>query len=636
MRSRPAVRRDERGLTVVIVGISIMMLMTLTALVIDHSFLRNDRRADQKIADAAATAGALKLGTEDGRAACEAALAHLVANTPGVDSFDGADCSTFPEFCNPATTAATTTGTAGPYRVQIVHPVPANHPVMARASALGAPAAASVPLDGSSCERLGVSIELTRGPSFGAVLGADQQTTRVHTVAKAGSVLDGERPINLLILERHACHAVVAEGQATLEVGAITGYNGELLPGILAVDSLGYNDDGSRGANCGTASSPGYGTLHVQGTNARMQADGPPLCPTEITAGTGDGCGYIELLADGVPGPAAPLFCADKLYWPACTSTGIVRPHPVRMPTRRTREPIDHHFNCQNGYGSKPWFGGHPIGACAEATADTDFVDELMAFANGNSVPAGFSTYTGPCSVDADLVIPEGNWVVPCSNFVVRRSLTFQGGNVIFNGTVDVTSGFGSLTVHACGKKGVDTCNPTYPLTWTGQRDDRGRWISADNYDEKQYSNDAAWVVFRNGGGIKKDAQAKVHFYDTSLFFQRNAALSSLPTHTMALSGGSGSLIWHAPREGPFDVLAMWSDSPLLHDMGGSAELEMEGVYFAPVARLTFRGNGGQQQVAAQLITERLTVTGSGTLIVVPQLDRSINHYRPPSSMIIR
>lgn len=624
----------ERGMVVALIGMVVMIMVTITALVIDHGFLRNDRRADQKVADAAAAAGALKLGTGTGQEACETALAHLVTNTPGVTAFAGVDCSAFPVFCTPATAAKTATGTAGRYRVQIVHPVPGNHALMSRASALGAPAAPTVAADGSQCERLAVSVELERAPSFGGALGAGAQSTKVHAVAKAGSVLDGERPINLLILERQACHAIVAEGQATLKVGAITGYHGELLPGILAVDSAGYKEDGTPGKNCGTTASPEYGTVHVQGTNARIQADGPPGCPAELTAGTGEGCGFIELLAPGIPGPASPLYCLDKAYWPACTSTGVLRPHPVRMSERRTREPIDHHFNCQNGYGNKPWYGGHPISACPGATEDTDYVDELLGFANGNSTPTGFTTYTGPCTVESDVVIPEGNIVVPCTTFTVKRSVTFTGGNVIFNGSVDVTSSSGSLTIHACGKAGVDTCNPTHPLTWAGERDGAGGWITVDGYDEKQYSSDAAWVVFRNGGGIKKDAQSKVHVYDTTLFFERNAAVSS--TQATALSGGSGALVWHAPREGPFDVLAMWSDSPLIHDMGGSATLEMEGVYFAPVARLVFRGGGAQQQVAAQLITERLTVTGSGTLTVVPQIDRSINHYRPPSSAIIR
>jgi len=647
-RARVA-RRDERGMTIVVVGIAAMMLMTLTALVIDHSFLRNDRRADQKVADAAATAGAYVLDREDGVSACEAALTYLVENTPGADAFDGADCEDdIPEYCDPSTPVGRTVGTAGDYRIEIVHPVPDTDPLMARASALGAPAAPVVYADGSTCQRIGVAIELIRGPSFGTVLGAGEQTTRVHAVAKAGTPTKGQTPINLLILERYDCHAVVAEGQARLKLGAITGRNGEKLPGMLAVDSSGYKDDdpATLGANCGTVSSPNVGTLHLQGTGSLVQADGPPGCPAELTPGTGDGCGIVELYANGVPGPASPLYCLNKAYWPACTSTGTARPHPVRMAERHTRAPFDHRFNCQSGYGAKPWYEKQKIPQCAEASTpgvDADFVDELTNFVGNNGAPSGFTTYTGPCDISAPLDIPEGNTYVPCDVFRVKSTVKFLGGNVVFNGTVDVTSGTGDLTIHACGKEGVNTCTPgTNALTWTGALDDKGRWTAAQNFVESQYSNDAAWVYFRNGG-IKKDAQAKVQIYDSTVLFRYGGGIpcsvmcdGTQPSHVMALSGGTGSLIWHAPRTGPFDVLAMWSASPLLHDMGGQANLDMEGVYFAPVARLTYRGNGAQQQVAAQLVTERLTVTGSGTLNVVPNIYRAVIDPEPYKSSIIR
>lgn len=631
-RSTPR-RRGDRGVTVVIVGISIMMLMTVTALVVDLSLLRNDRRADQKIADAAATAGALALATGNGKDACIQARAHLEANTPEVTSFSGLDCSGFVDFCDPSTAPVSTTGTAGPYRVQIVHPVPDAHPLMARASAIGAPAAPTLAVDGSNCERVGVSVEYTRPPAFAGVIDGEDDTTSVHAVAKTASVTGGYRPINLLILERYDCRAIAAEGQAQLKVGAITGHSGELLPGILAVDSSAVNPDGTYGADCGTASSPNVGTLHAQGSDALVQADGPPNCPAELVAGTGEGCGFIELLAEGVPGPASPLYCGNKDYWPACTSTAVIRPHPVRMAERRTREPVDHHFNCQSGYGSKPWFGDHPIGACPGATGDTDYVDELYSFTNGSSTPTGFQVYgdeaSEPCTVDGgDIVIPEGNTVVACSPFVVKRSVTFTGGNVIFNGDVDITSSNGSLVINACAQEGVNSCVPgTDALSWS----------AGENYTESQYSSDAAWVAFRSGAGIKKDARAHLYVYDAAVFLDRDAAVTtSSGDRAIALSGGSGSLIWHAPRTGPFDVLAMWSNAAVKHDMGGQAALEMEGVYFAPVAQLEYRGSGLQDQVAAQLITEKLLVTGSGTLIVVPDINRSLTWFAPPESMLLR
>ena len=620
MIGRRCRHRDERGMVIVLIGVSLMMIMAISAIIIDVSFLRNDRRADQKIADAAATAAAVTLSLTDGEGACDAAFDYLAANTPDVEEFSGANCDNFVNFCDPSTTVKSTSSIVGPYRVEVVHPVPDWHPFMAQASAIGAPAAPVSAADGSRCDRVGVSIEYARAPSFGQVLGGSGQTTKVHAVAIADSMAGGHRPINLLILERTECNAVTIEGQPLLLVGAITGLYGELMPGILAVDS-----DGSDPGCTATSN----GTLHAQGTTATLRADGPLGCPAELVAGTGRGCGIIELFAPGVPGPASPLYCEGGLYRPACTSTAVVRPHPVRMANRRTRQPVDHHFNCNSSYGQKPWYGDHPIGSCDEATGNNDYVDELFAYTAGNSTPTGFSVYgdeaSEPCSIDGQtsLVIPEGNVRVICPTFAVKRPVTFTGGNVIFDGDVVISAG-GDLRINACGQEGVNNCNPAVPLSWT----------DGANFDERQYSSDAAWVMMRGGAGITKDARGSLRLYDAALFINRTADTGT--GRAIALSGGDGALQWYAPRSGPFDVLAMWSDSPLLHDMGGSAELAMEGVYFAPVARLTFRGNGGQYQVAAQLITEKLSVTGGGTLQVVPNIHRSLTWFQPPESILIR
>ena len=619
-------RRDERGMIVVLIGVSMMMIMAIAAIVIDVSFLRNDRRADQKIADAAAAAGAVALSQTNGEGGCAATVDYLDAHIDGVADLSSLNCETFVEFCDPSTSSKAIAGIMGDYRVEIVHPVPDTHPFMHRQSAIGAPAAPVVAADGSRCSRIGVSIQLARAPSFGAALGDSGRTTQVHAVVKADNPVCCDLPINLLILERTECNAIVIDGQPHLLVGAITAPNGQLLPGILAVDS-----DGS-GSNCGPTSN---GTLHAQGTTALAQADGPPNCPAELVAGTGQGCGFIELFAPGVPGVAAPLYCEGGVYRPACTSTATVRPHPVRMPERRTRQPVDHRFNCNSGYGQKPWYGDHPIASCDGATASTDYVDELLSFAGGNNTPSGWNVYGDeahePCTVDGQTTIevPEGNTRVICAPFSVKRTVTFRGGNVIFDGDVIVSSG-GDLRIHACGQEGVDNCSPTLtdalPETW----------LRGDDFVESHYSSEAAWVAFRSGGGIQKDARGSLRIYDASVFLPRNADIGTSPAKAMALSGGEGALQWYAPRKGPFDVLAMWSESTNQHDLGGSAELAMEGVYFAPVARMAFRGNGGQNQVAAQLITETLTVSGGGTLKVVPDFFRSLRFPNDPRTTIIR
>ena len=68
----------------------------------------------------------------------------------------------------------------------------------------------------------------------------------------------------------------------------------------------------------------------------------------------------------------------------------------------------------------------------------------------------------------------------------------------------------------------------------------------------------------------------------------------------------------------------MWSESGTSHGFAGQASLTLDGVFFAPVAEMRYSGNGIQQQVAAQFISETLAVSGRGQLIISPVFDRSI------------
>lgn len=618
---RRRARRTEAGYALVFLSITLVVLLIVAAIVVDLSFLRNDRRADQKVTDAAASAGAVALASGSGVEACQTALDFVVANLPSVSSLSGADCSGFPASCAAATTpTASTTGTSGPYTVTVVYPVDDGHPFMTTASAIGAPPRTVSPADGSRCDRIGVALSLERGPSFASIIDDSPKTTSVHTVALAGGA-GTRRPINLLILERTECQAAQVDGSsAELTVGAIVDGT-ETFPGVLAIDS-----DGSA-PNC----SSGRGTLNVE--SATVRADGPPGCATELTPGSGEGCGEIALFASGVPGPASPGGCLG-LYWPACTSNaaGTVLPDPVRMGTRFTRAPIDHRFNCKASYSSESWFSEQPIDGCSDASnPDLDYVDELSTYARGSVTPAGFQVYGDgpgePCTVEGDqsVVVPEGNTHVICDPFTIKGPVTFTGGNVIFNGDVVVEGGSGALTVHACGAPGVDNCAPSSPLSWNPE-------LGSD-YDESEYSSDAAWVIFRSGGTIRKAGGATLRIHDTAVFLPEDADYSG---RNLSLEGGRGALAWSAAREGPFENLALWSDGSLDHDFAGQANLDLEGVFYVPSGRVVYQGTGSQEQVAAQFISERLRVTGNGSLVVTPVPDRAIPLVAAARSTLIR
>ena len=102
------------------------------------------------------------------------------------------------------------------------------------------------------------------------------------------------------------------------------------------------------------------------------------------------------------------------------------------------------------------------------------------------------------------------------------------------------------------------------------------------------------------------------------------------------MQGGTGTVAWTAPVGGPFDDLAMWSESAASHGFAGQASLELGGVFFAPWARIAYSGNGVQQQVEAQFISRTLSSSGQGLLVVRPAFNRSVLFPDVPRSRLIR
>ena len=62
----------------------------------------------------------------------------------------------------------------------------------------------------------------------------------------------------------------------------------------------------------------------------------------------------------------------------------------------------------------------------------------------------------------------------------------------------------------------------------------------------------------------------------------------------------------------------------------------MGGVFFAPKATVTYAGNGFQQQAAAQFISDKLAVSGSGLLVIKPDTSRAVLFPAPNASTLIR
>lgn len=585
---------NEDGAVLLVGATVIVLLLVLAALVIDLGALRHDRRADRLVTDAASTAAVLELENSGGNVACATAFDYVIANTPEISSLSGQDCSTIPAVCDSGTAASSTTGTSGDYTVIVTFPVPDDHPLMTPSAIGGATQALSAD-DGARCERLGVEIKLARDAFFTA----GTRTTKVHSVAKLDENPGTETAINVLLLERTDCGVGTANGQGQIIVDKVIDPAGVDLPGILAADSD------------ATGCTPGGKLLATSGANSIMRADGPPGCDVELAGGPGWGCGKIQLLA-------------PTRY----TSGGTIAPIPEQLPERLTRFPVDERFNCLASYASEPWFSEQPISGC-EKTRPA-YIDGLTTFV-GNKAPAalGFNDYETagfPCSLGGStppVIVPPGNWFVGCNISMSGSSITFTGGNVVFADDVSVT-GSGSLTVNACAAPAAYV--PPAPIDCTTVPTALS-WTTDTTFTYTDYSNKAAWAYFRDGD-ISKAGTAAVRFFDTMVYMTDGTEVS--------MSGGSGVLAWIAPREGPFDDLALWSEEDTkTQALSGQAALTLEGTFFAPLTQVTYTGNGAQKQVAAQFISETLKVSGNGALQVTPRFDRIVK-FPSFSSVLIR
>ncbi len=580
-------RNSERGAVLIIAAAAMVALLAIAALVLDLAALRADRARSRTVSDQAAAAGSLELWAGDGQAACEAALSYINLNMHG-GPFTGADCTSLPSSCGPATAPLSTQATSGQWTATITYPVPNGHPLLDPA-AIGATTQAIHSEDGERCERLGVQIDGTRQFFFANVLGAVSGDTEVHAVARAKPSDDASLVLNLLILERYDCDAISASGGGSGVGGIITaainnpGEPGppfippHLDPGWIAVDS-----DASSGVGCSSK-----GVLALSGSNARIRADGPPGCPGEINPPSGEGCGEIRVLADFPPYPGCNM---DACSNPA---GGELAPLPEKLPRRVTRAPVDHRYNCKPGGYSwpAPFDVGWDISACNNDPLTPPHIDHLVfggggypGYAGGaGSVPGSFQTWSNfhPCTVPpATTITVSGDWYIDCHpRLGINGAVEFTDGDVIVQNNISIQSG-ATLTFN------TPAGSPR--------------------------------IFYMRDGELNKAGSANLYLEQTTVFMSATSDLN--------LGGGTGELRWIAPDVPgyDFDDLALWSEGTSDHKFAGQALLDLEGVFFVPYATVVYAGQGYQLQVAAQFIALKLASTGQGLLTVAPAFTRAV------------
>ena len=575
--------KGDSGTALLLLAASMLLLVGVAAIAVDLAALRADIRGDRLASDAAATAGVASLGSLSGNPAeeaCGVAWDYLLLNLGDEGlSLIPPDCTVFIGPCN-AAVSREATASAGPYTFEIVHPVPDTHRFMTTQ-------AINAPIDGVPCQRFGVSVERVRDFTFARIIGFSQGSPQVRSVARSGAGSGSSELVPLLLLEPIACDAMFTSGQGRLTVSYFVDATSD-VPGTIVVDSAGSKTDNPN--RCGTNS----WTIDSKGTqNGWIRAIPTPSgIPSAILSFALSGDPTANAVRSYDPGdltsPVDPADISDATEPPE--SYFRLYPRPIGVDRRITRAPIDWRYNCKSAYPdypldlSNPGLGGISIDPCPNPAAP--FRDQLVANYGGAGNPGFASIWTTffPCAVNngsraAPEISVSGNWWVDCPGGLIinnDKTVTFDGGDVVFEGGIDIRSS-ASLIV-----------NPT---------------MATDH------------VVYVRNGNLAKGAQSSMSFLHTMVYLE-NGVLSMV--------GGSGGLTWTAPIAGNFEDLALWSEAPLAHAIGGQAGNSLTGTFFTPLADpFILTGQGGQFQTDAQFITRRLEIKGQAEVRMTPDPERS-------------
>jgi hypothetical protein len=573
-------RRDgERGAVAIFTALLLTMTLGFAALLVDLGQLRATARNEQLYVDFAALAAGKKFTLGDANGACKDAIIYLNQNDERITTAINPTtfCSPVSSTCTNATAQAAPTTTVGDVQVTLHYPVPASEITDTRWGGAGK-------ADGpSQCQRMRVIVRTKDKGMFSRIVGVNNSwTQRSATVRPYQS---GGAPPALWVLDPTGCVPLKVDGGSQVTVGTST------VQGIITVDS--------DGTTCSTGSS--QSTISATGSGTVLKAVGPP---------SGGTTGQINLAAL----PAGATACSFPACDPADVSGLRIAPQPVHS-TAASRSYIDWRYNCKAGY---PTFHGVTIFDCPYTAANGGtsyaYIDNLKTAIGSSGVPStGTWTTIGPggsaCSPSASITYPVGNYYVKCTKgnngFVVNSgvTITFSGGNVVFEDNVTVSNG-GTINFNTANTSSALSSSCVAPTVQTP-------CIGSS-------SSNAAIVYIRG---------------DESTAFSTSGTGVVNANHVFVY-GGAGSVAfsgspptWTAPTEGPFAGLAYWTDMSASatnaqrssFTITGGSGANLSGVFFTPEAtpfKLAGGGNWGQQH--AQFISYQLTVTGGGILNMAP------------------
>ena len=295
---------------------------------------------------------------------------------------------------------------------------------------------------------------------------------------------------------------------------------------------------------------------------------------------------------------------ADQIYMWALAdgdatsaySAGLLDPLPTASSSPVGRSGMDWRYNCKVANG------------CPDTPAP--YIDQLVAAWGGTGAPTPAGSFTRwttsgrSCSPSGATVVPAGDWYIDCgtAGLSTNGSLTFQGGDIVSDGPIRAT-GSGGLRVNCSDATPSDLVAPAS--------------CPAD-------PPSPSVVVLRSGDLLDSGT---LELRETMVYTK---------TGTAKLAGNH-RVIWTAPDDPTFefDDLALWTESTSLVKITGTTDMELEGIVFAPAAKVELAGNTGTNALRAQIFAANAELVGGASLNLVPEEDRilKVGKGRP---MLIR
>lgn len=631
--------RGERGVTLILFALVAVLLFVISALVVDLSFVRQNRQDGKSASDFAVAAGIRSLDNGSGEVQpwlgiC-VARDFLLANSPEFAGMTYVDASgnliTDPclspptTICDPASSATwgTLRGLADSGRLRVTI---SNGYDLSGSSFSEDDDAYSGDEGTDPCEHLALIVEEGEKATFGGMAGFSGYETKIRSVARLSKGEEGEVAAALILLERHNCDVIRAAGGGSENAGVEVSGHGT-SPGIIHADSLGDGCSGVLFNVNGSAPPPRI----VARRAALVDPETGVRASGEISAVAKNGPPGVAARTDSV---GVDRVCAQVAATDCALAGGGSQPVGRELVgrgrvDRRYRSTISSlHADAEIRFG---W--------TSEQAEDNGFVVKTC------DDPGPFTDakiWIGVCPTAGGAF--NGNnkrFESSVKEVVINTSLTLSGSSstldfrapdrVFIRGQVSL--GSQTITVNA---NGAANCAARY----SGAPTARTQFVVGEG-------------GLRLTGGQLRMCQTTALLYSPGAVcgVATSDGTAPIPPNscTGVISSNNASIDWTAPNQNnvtsptaaqlaQLEDLALWSESTSSWSIGGNPDLvKLGGIFFTPNADpFAIGGRGTWDIAAAQFLTRRLALNGNGVLTMSPEAINSVTIPRIGGFTLIR